>query len=233
MQRKQVEGALKQVNRNLSLMNNITRHDILNQVTVILGYLHIIKEDITDQKQREYLEKVEKATEIIIKEIEFTREYQDIGSRSTQWQNLLDAIHRAIQPLDLGKVELHLDLENMEIYADPMLEKVFYNLADNSLRHGGRISEIRVSYHEVDDGIYLIWADNGIGVPVKDKKRIFQLGVGRNHGFGLFLIQGILAITNMKIRETGEPGKGARFEIHIPMGYFRRPKSMLEVRRGE
>ena len=38
---------------------------------------------------------------------------------------------------------------------------------------------------------------------------------------GLFLTREILGITGITIEETGEPGKGARFEMLIPKGMYR------------
>jgi len=38
---------------------------------------------------------------------------------------------------------------------------------------------------------------------------------------GLFLVREILAMTGMTISETGEHGKGARFEILVPRGTHR------------
>jgi hypothetical protein len=56
---------------------------------------------------------------------------------------------------------------------------------------------------------------------VEDKERIFELGFGKNTGYGLFLVREVLSITGFSIRETGEEGKGARFEISIPPGMYR------------
>ncbi|MDD1681346.1 MAG: sensor histidine kinase, partial [Methanoregula sp.] len=44
---------------------------------------------------------------------------------------------------------------------------------------------------------------------------------GKGTGWGLFLAREILAVTGMTITETGEPGKGVRFEIILPPGSFR------------
>jgi signal transduction histidine kinase len=63
--------------------------------------------------------------------------------------------------------------------------------------------------------------DNGVGVPEEDKERIFQRGVGKHTGLGLFLVREILSITGMKIYETGVRGHGAVFEIFVPEGGFR------------
>jgi len=98
---------------------------------------------------------------------------------------------------------------------------VIYNLFDNALRHGEKVSEIRVSLHETDTGAVLIIEDNGVGIAAEEKTRIFERGYGKNTGWGLFLIEEILAITGLSIVENGVPGKGARFEINIPPGKYR------------
>ena len=111
---------------------------------------------------------------------------------------------------------LHADLEAIEIYADPLLRKVFYNLLDNSLRHGEHVSHIRVSSTEVPEGLVILWEDDGIGIPPLEKEIIFERAIGRNTGLGLFLVREILLITGITIRENGEAGTGARFEITVP-----------------
>ncbi|WP_054848640.1 ATP-binding protein [Methanoculleus chikugoensis] len=76
---------------------------------------------------------------------------------------------------------------------------------------------------ESDRGISLVYEDDGIGIPYEVKENLFKRGFGRQTGFGLFLSREILAITDLSIRETGEPGKGARFEIGgVPPGGFYR-----------
>ena len=87
------------------------------------------------------LEKLETATRAIQSQIEFTRVYQNLGTHEPQWQN----INRAI-PLELvpDTVRVTTDLPAVEVYADPMLKKVFTNLLDNSLRHGGKVTTVKV-----------------------------------------------------------------------------------------
>ncbi|MCX6688670.1 MAG: ATP-binding protein, partial [Methanoregula sp.] len=62
--------------------------------------------------------------------------------------------------------------------------------------------------------------DDGVGITAEDKKKLFTRGFGKNTGLGLFLSREILAITGITITETGEPGKGARFEITVPKGEY-------------
>jgi signal transduction histidine kinase len=60
-----------------------------------------------------------------------------------------------------------------------------------------------------------------MGIPVDEKEQIFERGSGKNTGMGLFLAREILTITGITIQETGEPGKGARFEMTVPKDAYR------------
>ena len=102
-----------------------------------------------------------------------------------------------------------------------MLERVIYNLVDNALRYGERITWIRFFLRMEKHGLTIVCEDDGAGIPQEMKETIFNRGVGNNTGLGLFLTREILGITGMTIQETGEPGKGARFEITVPLGQFR------------
>jgi signal transduction histidine kinase len=59
-------------------------------------------------------------------------------------------------------------------------------------------------------------------VPVEEKLLIFEKGFGKNTGLGLFLSKEILSITGISIAEKGIFGKGAKFEISVPKGKYRR-----------
>ena len=83
------------------------------------------------------------------------------------------------------------------------------------------VTRITVSSRESADGLDLIVEDNGIGIPLDEKEKIFERGYGKNIGYGLFMAREILAITELTIQENGEPGKGARYEIHVPKRFYR------------
>jgi signal transduction histidine kinase len=57
------------------------------------------------------------------------------------------------------------------------------------------------------------------------KKKFFKRHYGTTKGLVLFLLREVLSITGITITESGEPGKGMRFEIHIPKGAFRHPSA--------
>ncbi|MEI7433732.1 MAG: ATP-binding protein [Methanomicrobiales archaeon] len=220
-ERERAERALSQVNRKLNLLASITRHDILNQLTVLLGYLDLIRDELQDPHLRSFLEHAEVAATSIQHQIEFTKEYQSLGVESPTWQLLGPIIGELRAQFNLGAVSIGEQLGYLELFADPLLEKVFYNLVDNALRYGETLTKIEFSAKPVPGGLILSCEDDGTGVPEKDKERIFQRGVGKHTGLGLFLVREILSITGMTISETGVDGQGARFEIFIPEGGFR------------
>ncbi len=216
-ERKKAEEALKRANRQLTLMSSITRHDLLNKITVILGNLKLAERKSTDPGQEEYLKKIRYATSAIKAQIEFTRIYQNLGTNEPQWLNLDSMMPRAHVP---DTMSLHAEVRGIQMHADPMLERVFFNLLDNSIRHGETVTEIRVSSHQSGSDLVVVWEDNWIGIAPEDKDQIFDRGFGKNTGLGLFLVREILSLTGITIRETGEPGKGARFEIVVPQGAY-------------
>jgi len=217
-ERKRADNALRQANRQLNLLSSITRHDILNNVTILRGYLSFAKEKFTDPELGDYLEKLESATKAIQHEIEFTRVYQDLGCQEPQWQDLDQLIGQQDVP---SNIALHADMQGVRVFADLMLEKVFFNLLDNSVKHGEKVTEIRVSCTKSGDNLMIVWEDNGVGIAPDEKERLFERGYGKHSGLGLFLTREILWITGLTIAENGEPGKGARFEILVPKGVYR------------
>ena len=74
-----------------------------------------------------------------------------------------------------------------------------------------------------ENGLDLKFEDDGVGVPVAEKGKIFELGYGKHTGLGLYLVREILGITDISIVESGEEGKGACFVMHVPSGSFLNP----------
>jgi signal transduction histidine kinase len=171
-------------------------------------------------KIQKYIDIGKRIAETIKKQIQFTKDYHEIGVQSPQWYNVKKTIETVTAPLPLPQGTLSVGIENISIYADPLLEKVFYNLVENALRYGREMPRITFSSILQGDSITLVCEDNGRGVPKEFKKAIFKRQYFKHTGFGLFLSREILGITGLSIRETGEPGKGARFEITVPPGYF-------------
>jgi PAS domain S-box-containing protein len=226
-ERKKMGDALKVALTKLNILSSITRHDILNQVTGLRTYLELSREDLKGTRFAEFIEKEDQAAEAIQRQIEFTRYYQDIGVNAPKWQEVEAVIREAAGQLSLPAIDLQVTMNGVEIFADPLIVKVFFNLMENSLRHGGRVTEISFTYRESGRGLVITYCDNGVGISAEDKKKLFQRGFGKHTGLGLFLTREILAITGITITETGVFGEGVRFEMIVPAGGYRFTRPVL------
>ncbi|MFA7342437.1 MAG: ATP-binding protein, partial [Candidatus Methanomethylophilaceae archaeon] len=217
LMRRRAEKQAEVVNRKLEIIGDVTRHDVLNQVTVLQGYMELIRHNCTDPRSLVHLEKMTAAADNIQQFFEFARQYEGLGKEQPDWVPLSQLVARSVQ----GMLPLKDECTQVSIMADPILEKVFFNLMDNTVRHGAGATYARLSHRRERDQLVIVWEDDGLGVEDEKKGSIFQRGFGKNTGFGLFMTKEVLEMLGMSIIETGTHGKGARFEIRVPMGMYR------------
>ncbi|PWR75230.1 PAS domain S-box protein [Methanospirillum stamsii] len=220
-ERKQVEDSLKFALHKLNVLNSITRHDIKNQLTVLMGFLHLDKEDLSDEEQIRRNEVERKVGITIYNQIEFARLYHEIGLKEPVWQNIAFIIKSVLDQINLNSVIFHNLIENLELFADPMFEKVIYTLFENTIRHGMHVTNITMQSIVNDEGLIIVYSDDGCGIMDEEKELIFNHGYGQNTGLGLFLSREILSLTGLSIHESGTYEKGVRFEIFIKNGLYR------------
>lgn len=220
-ERRKVEEALQKANDKLNLLNSITRHDILNQLILVQGYSDLIKDKDASKQFFDYMKRIDRALMTIKRQIDFTRDYQRMGVKEPAWQSILETFNRALTSLEVQGIEVLTEGEDYDVFADSMFEKVFYNLLDNSLRHGVRMNQIKLKMEPSEKGLSVTYSDNGVGIPTGNRDRIFQMGFGKNTGLGLFLVKSILGFTQIEIIEAGTEGEGVKFIITVPTGGYR------------
>ena len=213
--RRRMENALQLARSKINLLNTVTFHDIQNAAFSISAYHELLRMHVTDEKAKAFLEKQRDFNQTIVNSLNFAKNFQDMGVRPPQWQNIGQVFLMAISHLDFLRITRNFHAEGLEVYADPLLEKVFFHLMQNVLIYGQHATEVTISYQEKPDGLTLFIEDNGIGIPTAEKHVIFDRGYGKGTGLGLFFVREVLSITGMTITETGEPGTGARFEIFV------------------
>ncbi len=214
---KQFEEALDKANKKLNLLSDVNRHDIKNKVIAIQGFLQLARKRKSIEEIKPFLDKIEHSLKVIENRIDFSKDYQNLGILKPKWMKLSTIIAMTGNPA----INIINETGSFQVFADPLFERVLHNLIDNTIRHGETATEVHISVITNNDNIRIIWSDNGVGIPSNQKEIIFERGFGKNTGLGLFLSREILAITGMTIKETGELGKGARFEITVPNGKWR------------
>jgi two-component system sensor histidine kinase/response regulator len=224
-ERRKVEDALEKANKKLQLMASITRHDLLNQLTALHEYIELalLTKTADPGKAWNHISRAEGIVNQTISTVRFTEEYQKVGIKSALWQNVCTLIDNSVKHTSPGVIKLENSIPaDIELFADPLIEKVFSNLIENAVRYGGKtMTTIRFGYGCKNANCTIICEDDGEGISADEKEKIFTYGFGKNTGLGLFLSREILNITGITIKETGEHHKGARFEITCPQTTIR------------
>jgi signal transduction histidine kinase len=218
---RRMEESIRSANKKLLLCSDINQHDIKNQLTILSGLIDMDKEVVKEEALKADLEAMKRAVDKIADQLAFTRDYTKIGMNAPRWHDLEKTFHTAAR--HFHRDDLRIDMRPMpyEVMADPLLERVFYNLLENSLRHGKTVRSIVVGGRLEGDALVLTIEDDGVGIADSEKAMIFTKGFGRNSGYGLFFVKEALGLTGVSIKEVGVYQKGARFEMVFPAGKYR------------
>jgi PAS domain S-box-containing protein len=230
-ERKIAEDKLKQTAKDYQLLNEklrviggLTRHDVGNKLSVIWGNEFLLRKRLGNQPElTKCLDNIKTAIETSNKLLEFSHFYEKIGVEKPSKTDVAECFNQAVAlHRNLEAVTVINECRGLEVMADSLLKQLFYNLIDNSLKHGEKVNEIRLYYVEEADRVKLFYEDNGVGIPEVNKEKVFQEGfsTGKTTGLGLFLINKMVEVYGWTIIEKGKPGKGAKFVITIPMTVF-------------
>jgi signal transduction histidine kinase len=197
-------------------LNSKLRHDVLNQLTAILGYLELSSDMVEDPLLKDFTQKEQTAAEKIREKLVFSREYQKIGQTDFEWIRLEAVFSEITGEAGCKNLTVTLNIPEVKIFADKMLKQAFFSIFENIPEHAPAATTITVTLKKTDAGSILSIEDNGPGILEEHKTRIFDISFGKGQGHGLFLAEKLLNIFGITITENGKAGTGARFEMKIP-----------------
>ncbi len=212
---------LDTMNEKLRVVGGLTRHDVRNKLSTITGNAYLLKKQLAGNSEAlDKLGDMEKAVQQTVKIFDFAKAYEMLGAEELVYNDVEKTVNEAISLFaSRNNVKVINDCHGLTILADSLLRQLFYNLIDNSLKYGQKTARIRVYYKKTgQDSLKLVYEDDGIGIPVAEKPKLFKEGysTGGSTGYGLYLIGKMMEVYGWKIQETGTPGKGAQFTITIP-----------------
>jgi CheY-like chemotaxis protein len=203
---------LENSRKTFRLLFGISRHNFVNQLQAVLAWMELYQ----------CPEKVFAPIRRMQSLLEETKRYADLGEEMPTWISIKDILAELAK---VSSLEIVDKTDGFKILTEKaILTGVFETLADNTQRHGGKeVTRMTISAMlapEGDGSAYLVFEDNGCGVPIEEKRDIFKMGVGKHTGLGLHFSRELLRIVGMSIKENGIPGKGARFQIEIPKNLY-------------
>ena len=229
-ERKKAEMDLKESRDKLELMNeklrvvgSLSRHDVRNKLSAVNGYTYLLKKKHEDQADIiEGLDKIEQQVKDSAKIFEFAKMYEQLGIEELSQVDVGNAVDEAVALFSGLKIKVVNDCQGRSVLADSFLRQMFYNFIDNTKKYGEKATIVRVYCDTSEsDKLRLIYEDDGVGISAENKLKLFKEGfsTGGSTGFGLFFIKKMMDVYGWTITEEGEPRKGAKFMITIPINH--------------
>lgn len=220
-QQRQV-SAQQVANTAVSTITARVRHDILNQIMVLSGYAELLHDMVPDQSAQLFLEKIEKAAETINRNITFTRSYQDLGAGEARWQSLGPVLAEAARLAGNGITLDASEVGEVSLFAEQHLPEVCKALFSYAITHRSPVTRVRLTMKRTVAGLLLVWEDDGLPIPEKDRNRLFEYGYLQMSEYDLFLAVASLSVTGITLSVAQDQQSGApRFQITVPHGTYR------------
>jgi PAS domain S-box-containing protein len=208
------------MNEKLRVVGGLTRHDVNNKLAAITGNAYLARKKLPGNSEvLDYLKQIEASVEQTVRIFDFARAYEMLGVEELAYVDVEKTVDEAVSLFpSLKGIKVTNDCHGLTVLADSLLRQLVYNLVDNSLKYGEKLSLIRVYYEEKNDHLNLIYEDDGVGISQAAKPKLFDEGytTGKGSGYGLYLTKRMLEVYSWTIEEKGELGKGAKFVITIP-----------------
>ena len=226
---RETQAELEATNEELALLNQVVRHDIKNDVAVILGHGKSLADRVDDDEEASLQAVLRAATHIT-----------DITNTVGEFLDVLgDDSDPELEPIDLTAVvtdecrkarsthedaEITIDDEfptGVEVAATELLSSVFRNLLTNAITHNDKQTpEVTISGEDRGDSVVVHVADNGPGIPEDRREEIFGRGErgleSPGSGIGLYLVDTLMTLFDGGIEVTGNEPEGSVFTLTLP-----------------
>jgi signal transduction histidine kinase len=193
---------------------------VRNKLTAVAGNAYLLRKRLADDPDAtECLNGVEAAVRESERIFDFASAYEKLGVEQLAYVDAKKILDEAVTLFpDLKGVKIVNECGGLTVLADSLLRQLFYNLIDDSLKYGEKLTQIRIRYEKSENQLKIVYEDDGVGIPKDNKAKLFTEGftTGKGSGYGLYLIRRMMDVYGWAINETGTHGKGAQFTINIP-----------------
>jgi len=213
-------------------------HEMRTPLTSIKGYLETVLEDELKEPERvkgylsKSLKEVERLNFLIQDVLNLSKIEYKRNVLLKEKVDIVQVIKETIEALKYlasqNEIEIQFTYspEPVHFVTDAeLLRQLVKNLAENSIFHAGKQSKLSIRLDKQDDGIYMEFSDNGVGISKADLPFIFQRFYrGKSpfsskrigSGLGLSIVKHIVDLHNGKIRVESIPHVNTSFSMYLP-----------------
>jgi len=223
---------LTKSNGDLMQFSFITSHNLRSPLSNIRGLLHVLEQQPDPKEASEVLRLLDVSTKKLedtitdLAKILFIRNNTEIPTRMLEVERIFHRVNRNFIEAENGidaTISLSID-EPMLLFNEAYLESIFINLISNSIKYRSSLRPLHISMstQRHDDGIRLIFADNGSGIDTaRHKDRLFGMyqrfhSNTEGHGLGLFIVKAQVQALGGNIEIESKVGSYTRFIITLP-----------------
>ncbi|WP_276251163.1 PAS domain S-box protein [Haloarcula rara] len=207
--RKERERELRRQNDRLDEFVTVVSHDLRNPLRTLSASLDLIETDDEESLERCH-DTVARMERLIDNLVTLARHGE---TESDPAPVRLPALARACaRTTGVSSDALSVRTDATIVAEESRLRHLFENLFANAINHGGQ--DVSITVGRLDDGFYV--ADDGSGIPVTERDRVFRVGYstsGEGTGFGLNIVKQVAEAHGWSIRAATSADGGARFEI--------------------
>ncbi|MFW5922404.1 MAG: sensor histidine kinase [Halodesulfurarchaeum sp.] len=229
-ERRERERDLEVMTRQLEVLNRVVRHDIRNEMAVILGFVQTAAEAVEDPTASEYLERALQAGEHVVSITKASRDLMDVVTASEppelgaiELEPVLSEEIAMVREANLdASIEIEGSIPDVSVRATELVDSVFRNLLTNSIVHNDTDEPtVTVSATTEDRTLRVEIADNGPGIPDDQKWTVFGKGKAglesESTGIGLYLVENLVSQFDGDVWVEDNEPRGAVFVVELQL----------------
>jgi signal transduction histidine kinase len=226
IERKRIEHELERRTEELTILNHLTRHDIRNDISLVVGRARELAEYVEPRGQRALDEIVQSSNHVL----QLTRTVGDVvESISAEDADLCPVVLSRVLAIEIEKAEglyrgaeisLEGEVAGVRVRANDLLSSVVGNLISNAVFYNDKETpEVALSVETDEETVTLRVADNGSGIPDRRKEQVFAKGErgpgSAGMGIGLSLVDRLVEQYGGEIRIGDNEPVGSVFCVTL------------------
>ncbi len=207
-------------------------HELKTPIASIQGFTKLLADDsLSKEEKQEYiniiLEETTRLSSLSTNMLKLSKlENQKMITNRNKYR-LDNQIRKAIIMFgeEVDKKNIKISLKSKEIIVnqdEDLIMEIWINILNNAVKYTNENGKIDIEVIEEDKYVKVKIKDNGIGIPEREKERIYEkfYQVEKSHssdgtGLGLAIVKRIIEMINGEISFKSEEGKGTTFEISL------------------
>jgi signal transduction histidine kinase len=219
---------LEEQRDNLEMLNQILRHDIRNNLQLIMGYADLLDNECETEDEPQYIDTINESANHAVELTKTARDLSEVmlsdemkKQRLNLKTMLADEVAEAQASYPSATLKFGTEIPSVTLAASYMISSVFRNLLKNAIQHNNKeVAEVIVSATDHGDTVTVTVADNGPGVPDDQKDAVFGKGerglCSTGTGIGLHLVHTLVDIHDGEVWIEDNKPEGAIFTVELP-----------------